>query len=228
MTQNNDTYVSRGNFNEINSSPEFVQTLIREAEAAGAYTTGIESDKKQRGSSINVDCYGYDAAQGLAVIQVRQCIFRPNRFNKVRKDYYLIGHTEQGNVFAHPVETPARSKRAMSSAEACVRFVLAKIWNCPEEDLSEIVRQGDVAFIPVSRIPEGAELLAETEITIRDTHKIAAKQIYKLGSSYFVGRDAKAVHTKNQHKPVKVKYGFFRVQAGVRSTVWGFTRPMGD
>jgi hypothetical protein len=222
-------YHLRGSYNEIQSEfiPGWVAALIDEAERAGAYERGIESDRKGRGSAINVDVYGYDEEQRLAVIQVRQAVFRPGRFTKVHKDYYLIGYTESGNVFAHPVETPARSKRALESPEATVRFVLARIWNCAEEDLAEIVRQGDVAFIP-AKLPAGADLLSEREITIRETHRISAEKIYKSGDTYFVARAAKAVHTKRQHATIRVKNGFYRVQAGIRASVWGFTRPMGD
>lgn len=264
----------RGRFNEIESYPEWVKKLVDSCERAGVYERGIESDRKKRGSAINVDCYGYDESQGVAVIQVRECIFRPGRFNKVRKDYYLIGHTEQGNPFAHPIDSPCRSKKIQDeSAEATVRRVLAGIWQCDESDLADIVRQGDVAFVP-ARLPRSAKLLAKfacvyalpfaqaltlrekfetiaeaetrrdyllrcgqraeavieyvREITIRETHKIVADRIFKDGKTFYVARAAAAIHTKRQHATVRVKNGFYRVAAGYRAQVWGFSRPMGD
>lgn len=228
----------RNQFGAIETTPDFAVQLINEAEKVGVFTRGIASDRKQRGSSINVDCYGYDQEQGLVIIQVRQCMFNKHKgyFNKVRKDYYLIGHTESGNIFAHPVPSPARSRRALESPERTVRWVLAKIWSCEENELDDIVRQGDVAFIP-ARLPASAQPVLDEngqpikEITIRETHKIIALHqgsILKSGDTYYVARAAKAVHTKRQHDTVRVKNGFYRVQAGIRESIWGFTAPKGD
>lgn len=217
----------RNQWNALEFYPQFVTELKREASSIGVFREGIESDKKHRGSSINVDVYGYDESQLLAIIQVRQCVFRPGRFNRVRKDYYLIGHTELGNIFAHPVDTPARSRRALSSPENTVKYVLAKIWGCKEEELTEIVRQGDIAFIP-ARLPKEAIKLETKEIILRDTHKVTAKDIYQLGDIYYVAKEAKVEHTKHQHSIVKVKNGFYRVVAGYRAQVYGFSSPIGD
>lgn len=216
---------ARDGWNAIVETPEWARTLIREAEKAGAYTRGIESDKKQRGSSINVDLYGYDESQGLAVIQVRQCIFHPRRYNKVRKDYYLLGHTENGNVFAHPVDTPARSKRAMESPENTVAFVLSRIWDCPADELHLIVRQGDVAFIPAT-LPRNAVDI-ENEIVLRETHRIRGKLYRTPGGTLYCER-ASMVHLKRQHATVRVSGNYYRIQPGIRATVWGFTTPKGD
>ena len=128
----------RNEWNAITEWPEFAKKLRYEAEKAGVFQTGIESDKRQRGSAINCDLYGYN--NDLIVLQIRQCIFRPGRFNKVRKDYYLIGKTETGGLFAHPVETPARSKKALETPENTVNWVLGKIWDCSPDELPLIKR----------------------------------------------------------------------------------------
>lgn len=216
---------ARNDWNAILETPAWVKTLMHEAEKAGTYTTGIESDKKQRGSSINVDCYGYNEAEGLAVIQVRQCIFRPGRFNKVRKDYYLIGHTESGNVFAHPVGTPARSKWALETPENTVAFVLSRIWDCPADELHLIVRQGDIAFVPATLPKDAAEI--ENEVVLRETHRIRGK-LYRTPNGTLYCERASMVHKKRQHATVRVSGNYYRIQAGIRASVWGFTRPVGD
>ncbi len=215
----------RGNWNEIIEWPKWVAQIVNEAEKAGSFTRGIESDRKQRGSAINVDLFGYDEKQNLAVIQVRECIFHPRRYNRVRKDYYLIGHTEQGNPFTHPVDTPARSKWAMETPENTIAFVLSKIWQCRPDELHLIVRQGDVAFVP-DQLPKGAELVESNMVVLRETHKITGK-IWKKGSKYYCER-ARMVHTKRQHATVQVKDMIYRIQEGIRASVWGFTSPVGD
>jgi hypothetical protein len=200
---------------------------MEEAEKAGTYTRGIESDKRQRGSSINVDLYGHDEAQGLAVIQVRECQFDPRRYNKVHKDYYLLGHTEQGAVFAHPIESPARSRRAMTSPEACIRFVLSRIWDCSDDDLADIVRQGDVALVP-ARLPENAVRLDTTETIIRDTHRVRAAKLYRAGGTIYACRRVSIVHLRHQHATVQVHRGVYRVAEGREASTWGFSAPTAD
>jgi hypothetical protein len=228
---------TRNDFGALIHVPEWAQQLIKAAEKAGTYTTGIESVRRSRGprgTSINVDCYGYDAAQQLVVVQVRECQFRPGRFNRVRKDYYLLGYVESGEVFAHPVDSPARSKTALASPEACVAWVLAQIWDCDVADVPEIRRQGDIAFVP-ALLPLGAKPLVVQTITIRDTHVITAHMIYEYRcparpyeTTYYVARKARAIHTKGEHATVRVRHGYFRVQPGIRAKVWGFTAPVGD
>jgi hypothetical protein len=225
---------TRNTFGALVQVPAWAQDLVKAAEQAGTYTTGIASDRKGRGTAINVDVYGYSAEQHLAVVQVRECRFRPGRFPGVRKDYYLLGTVESGEVFAHPVASPARSKRALASPEACVAWVLAQIWDCAVEDLPEIRRQGDVAFV-AALLPANARPLVVQTITVRQTHRIEADRIWEdrwgRGDdevTYYVSRRARAIHTKGEHAPVRVRHGYFRVQPGIRASVWGFTAPVGD
>lgn len=222
----------RNQYGALLEIPSWVRQLMAEAEQAGIYSTGIESNRRNtRGTAVNADCYGYNADQHLAVIQVRECRFRTGRFHRVRKDYYLLGRTEDEEVFAHPIESPARSKRAMEEPEATVRWVLARIWDCDESDLPDIIRQGDVAFVP-AHLPPHAELLpaepdGTSHLTIRGTHLITAESIYRLNGTFYTVRKARMVHTKGEHAPVRAN-GCYRIQPGLRASVWGFTAPRGD
>jgi hypothetical protein len=217
----------RNGYNALTHVPDWCRALMREAEVNQAWETGIVSDKKQRGEAINADLYGYDESKALAVVQVRQAIFRPGRFTKVRKDYYLIGHTETSSFFAHPVESPARSKKALETPESTVRFVLAKIWNCDVKDLDDIERQGDLAFVAVRKIPDTAQPV-EGPVIFRDTHRLEGDIYLDTDGTYYTRRGARMVHTKRQHAPIKAKAGVYRVQPGIRAETWGFTAPLGD
>ena len=218
----------RDKYNALMIWPDFAQSLADEAEKAGAFTTGIQSDKKQRGQAVNVDLYGHDESKNLVVIQVRQAIFHPRRYTEVRKNYLLLGRNEEtGVVFAHPVDSPARSKKALESSEACVTFVLAKVWDCRTEDLDEIHRQGDIAFVPVRKLPPGA-LRVEGPVLLRGTHKLTGDEIYAAGASYCVKKRGHLAHTKRQHAPVTVRNGLFRVQVGHRAPLWNFAERRGD
>jgi len=216
----------RGNFNELTSWPQWVRDLSRELQNSGVYTTGIESDNKQRGTSINVDLYGYKEEENLAIIQVRECVFHPRRFNQVRKNYYLIGRGDTGQVFAHPIESPIRSKKALETPESTVDFALSKIWDCPIDDLPFIIRQGDIAFIPVPSLPKNA-IESSNSIILRETHKITGK-IWKTPDGKLYCQKARMIHTKGQHSPVKVKDYYYRIQQGTRARLWNFSLAKGD
>lgn len=219
----------RNEYNAITTeAPEFYRPLVTALEAAGAWQSGIQSDRKGRGTAINVDLYGYDQAAGLAVVQVREAVFRPGRYTRVRKNYFLVGRTESGSPFAHPVDSPARSKSALASPEATVRWVLSRIWDCREEDLEDIERQGDVAFVPVRRLPADAKQVHEGEAVIRDTHRLSGDLWRTPEGTLYTRRGARLVHTKGQHAPVRAKAGLYRVQPGARAETWGFSLAHGD
>lgn len=219
---------ARNDYGALLSRPAWCDALMREAETEGAWTTGIESDKRQRGSAINADLYGYDEKRGLAVVQVREAVFHPKRHTRVRKDYYLIGHNENGSFFAHPVDSPARSRKALETPESAVAYVLAKIWNVKPDQLDEIVRQGDVAFIPVPRLPVDVAELPAGETILRDTHELKGDLWRDSDGTLYTRRGARMRHTKGQHKPIRARYGYYRVQEGVRAETWGFTVPTAD
>jgi hypothetical protein len=218
----------RNSWNALNEWPSWAKDLDRAAQQAGAYETGIVSDKRQRGTAINVDLFGFEEEQGLIVVQVRQAVFHPRRHTEVRKNYLLIGRNEEtGGVFAHPVDSPARSKKALETPQTAVAYVLAKVWGCRVEDLPEIHRQGDIAFVPVRSVPADATEV-QGPVVLRGTHKITGDKILRSGDTYYVVKRGHLSHTKRQHAPVTVRNGFYRVQEGNRASLWGFSLQKGD
>lgn len=216
---------TRGAYHRLDHAPGWVYELEDEAASAAGWEIGIESDHRMRGTAVNTDIYGYDGSQGLAVIQVRETVFRPGRFSRVRKNYFLIGRNENGSAFAHCVPSPLRSKVALQTPESTVAWVLSKIWKVPMSDLGEVERQGDVAFIPVSRIPKGAERLEGVhEVLLAESHSLRAREIYQgANGALFVRRGARLVHTKRQHRCVRAKAGLYRVVVGYREKAWNFS-----
>jgi hypothetical protein len=212
-----------GRYGEITNPPEWVLSLMREAEDAGLYETGVERLNSRRGIAVNADCYGYDGERGLVVIQVRQCLWRSGRYNRVRKNYFLIGRTEQGRIFGHPVESPRRLK-GLRTPEAVVRAVLCRIWQCADDELDHIVRQGDIALIPDVLPPDAVEVEGH-ELVLRETHRLVAEHLYRSGDRYYVaGGRVELIHTKGQHRPVRRRRGCYRIQVGLRAATWDFTR----
>lgn len=218
----------RNAYGALINIPPFAKTLLALAEKAGCWETGVVSNRAHtRGEAINVDLYGHDEQQNLIVVQVRQCRFKQGRFPKIRKDYYLVGTTEQNEVFAHAVDSPARSRKAMETPQGVVSFVLAKIWGVKEDLLPHIERQGDVAFIPVYRIPDDAVAIEDGAV-IRESHRVTGPVYRAPNGDLYAKRGAVLKHTKGEHARVKAREGTYRIVAGYRAAVWGFSRPTAD
>lgn len=220
----------RNSYGALKSTPDWLDAITRELDGT-AWSSGITKthEKKQRGVAINVDVYSIDESRQLAVVQVRQCIFHEKRYNEVRKNYFLIGRNENGNAFAHPVETIARNKNALKTAEGGVCLALSRIWACDPEDVDDIIRNGDVAFIPVkSSALKNAERVNDNYLLFGESHVLSSPEIYKVGKIYYVKGQAKIMHKKGQHPTARVKSGVWRVQEGIRGSQWDFSRATAD
>lgn len=188
-----------------------------------AYETGIRSDRKRRGASVNVCATARDDERRLALLQVRESIFRPSRYTRVRKSYFLVGRNENGSAFAHPVDCTSRAR---------VPQVLARLWGVSARELPDVEarRQGDVALVPVRALPDLPEV--EGSITVAGSHVVSGTlridwRDYREPIVY-VRRDGSVVHSKGQHPTVRVRGGWYRVAVAPRAAHWGFASPTAD
>lgn len=207
-----------------NYGPAWCEAVI-DALQGVAFEIGIESDKKQRGSAVNVDVMDYDEPQGLFVLQVRQAIFHPRRYTKVRKDYFLCGKNENGNAFAHPVNVIATN--------ANVTTALCRIWDVTPSVLPKIVRQGDVALIPERSLTYKDVELFALPVFAFESHVFKAQHVYvaRDGKQVYVNGAVSIDHEKNQHPSVAIDLPLsklYRVQVGNRAQTWGFASPTAD
>ena len=209
-----------------NFGPAWCEAIIDELNGV-AFEVGIESDKKHRGSAVNVDVMDCDEPQKLFVMQVRKTDFRPGRFSRTRKDYFLCGRNENGNVFAHPVN--------VISTNANVTTALCRIWNVTPSILPKIVRQGDVAVIPERGVTfKDVEPLPAMEFTVDSataSHIFTPGAIYAKGTTFYVAGSIQIRHEKGQHPFVSAALDprkLYRVQVGIRASTWGFARPTAD
>lgn len=199
---------------------EDIQRVLYELDGT-AWTTGIESDKKRRGSAINVLVTSESVwlGQRLAVVQVREATFHPKRFTRVRKDYYLCGRNETGTPFAHPIDATARDT---------VRKVLSRVWRCDIRDLDDIERNGDVAFVPVRKVPDLEPVEGAEPIVLAGSHRLTGKVYRSPKGTLYVRKSGRLEHAKGQHPTVRVREGLWRVQVATRAEGWGFSRPTAD
>ena len=214
----------RGSWGEYLTWPQWVSDLKRDAVKAGAWSVGIEGD---RGSyvAVNCDVYGWAEIGGdcLALVQVRQTIGRKNRYPRVLKNWLLIGRNENGAAFSHGVPSPRRSAEAMASPEAAVRWILARhVWRCAADDLEHIVRQGDVALIPVRRMPGEVRPIEGGMITLRGSHAVRG-DLYRTREGCLYARGVVTLdHKPGEHRHVRTKKGLWEVRVGRHEGLWGF------
>ena len=224
-----------------------IKTVLAELEAgdadehrAPAWETGIDFDRKGRGEAINCDIYGIDMIDGqpLGVVQVRQ--YRRSGYQarhgfggSLRKNYFLVGRNEKtGLPFAHAIGAHAVHAAIArdDSPESPVTAARAWIWDVPAARLGQIIRHGDVALIPVSRLPGGvaAKPIADGPAGVRliDSHVLQAEQMVEVGGRLYA-RDPYLQHLKGQHDDVRA-IGWSRVQIGPRADPWHFARPTAD
>lgn len=194
----------------------------------GGWTSMADIDKHGRGEAINTDIYGIDYKNNLFVVQVRQYRKRyKNGFSNVRKNYFLIGYNENGNPFAHPIQaqTVHAAIKKDPSIESPVRAAQAWIWGIDQESLDKILRNGDVALIPVNRNFVKDVQMITSPMRIIDSHFIYTKKIYRNGAIYAFNPTIR--HMKGQHPTQKGK-GWYKIMIGNRAGFHNFARPTRD
>lgn len=164
-------------------------------------------DRHGRGSTVSVDLYAYDAAQDVAVVQVREFERYGSRrcqYTKVRKDYVLVGRTEAGGLFRHPVV--AASVRAAirrdPSAESAVHAAQCWMFGVKPEKLAKSVRQGDVLLSPERSGPKGEVEELGTGIVVGESHAVEATRVVRDSKGTVWALDPIVRHRKGQHADV--------------------------
>lgn len=214
----------RGNYDEI-IGYETVQARTIIALFRDCLTAEYcEFDRKGRGTALNHDLYGYDPAQGVAVIQARQCI--GTKYGKSsHKTYFLCGHNEiTGLSFVHPVGSHA-IRAAINAGGNAVEVVKAAqrwMWEATPLQLSKSVRQGDLLLVP-EKEPAG-EYVGEV-MTIANSHQVTADEIKKNGRIY--AKNPVLTHTKGQHETVAID-GWASVRIAREASAWDFAQRKGD
>ena len=209
------------------AAPEWTKTLMRDAEKAGIWNQSFERHDRKNATAINSDLYGWGEVQNdrLAVVQVREATISKYG-TSVRKSYLLLGRGENGQPFAHGVESPRRSKTAMESPESTVRWALsAHVWHCDPDDLNHIVRQGDVALVPTRSVPATAQPVDGDTVAVRGSHKLHGQFSRDRDGTLYARGEVQFEHTPGQHAPVHSKRGLWRVQEGERADLWSFVNP---
>ena len=209
-----------------------VAALVADAASAskvdehGSWEFGITRLNRRgtRWAALNWDLYGYglDAHSGapLAVIQVRQSV-SGRRWTQVRKNYYLLGTNEDGTAFAHPVSANV-IHAAIRAGQDVVKSVQDWIFG---GDYAQLLRQGDLALIPLRRAC-GERTPLQT-LLLEDSHALEASEIRFGGGGVVYAKDPTLIHLPGGHPTVGAA-GWYKVVSGRRAPFWRFAPPTVD
>jgi len=206
------------------------EKLVRDVSSAdkidehGGWDFGIEKITSRRSRALNWDLYGFgnDIHSGafLAVIQVREWT-EGKRWNTVRKSYFLIGQNEDGTVFAHPISANVVHAAVRKNSDvvlACQNWMFGG-------DYAAMLRQGDIALIPLQKRP-ASDKLSQRTMVLEGSHKLAASQLAQNGHLY--AKAPKLTHAPGTHPYVEGDKRWYRVVVGKRASFWNFAVPTVD
>lgn len=197
-----------------------------------------EFDHVGRGEALNHDLYGYDAAQELAVVQIRHVSRRTrNGFLRVHKDYALVGVNENGNWFRHPVSSSAvhgAIRKTPEDPAAAVRGAQKWMWGVTDAQLKTSLaagkRQGDVLLVR-ERTPREADITVEhpPTVVVGGSHEIRAARIVEVKSGRIVAQAPSLWHSKHQHAPTYADdEGWYSVRVAAEAATWKWGTRLAD
>lgn len=202
--------------------PALVQALLERVLSEIGFEPGIES-LNERGGFIANNCsvYGWDLSQGLVALQFRQAWKRKeNHWLSSKKVYALAGLDEGDQLFCHAVASSFQRMRDIDNAYPIdvVRWAESKIFRIPVARLSTIIRQGDVALVPVRSIPAAAVPSDKAELVLRGSHRVVFGGVYRRDPETkrrFVDGMVRIDHIPGQHKAIDAD-GRFEIILGAR------------
>ena len=192
----------------------------------GTWSFGITRLNRRgtRWQALNWDLYGYgtDVHSGelLVVVQVRQAV-AGRRWTRIRKNYYLIGQNEDGSTFAHPVSAMC-VHHAIRAGRDVLRAVQDWIFGC---DYAQLLRQGDLALIPLRRA--AGERTPLRSMVLEDSHALEASEIRFGAGGVVYAKNPRLVHLPGAHPRVEAT-GWHKIVSGRRAPFWRFAAPTVD
>jgi hypothetical protein len=197
----------------------------------------VDFDRRGRGDALNLDLYGWDAEEGVAVVQVRMAFRRrEGYFLSVRKDYVLCGHNENGTPFRHPVSAQAvrRAINLGACPVATVRAAQKWMFGCTPGQLAEGRRQGDILIVAERGAPRGLLVELGTTATLAGTHVVEAERLVRIhGKPHLYALRPVLRHTKMEHRVTRAPFlaegqGWFSVRVAATAPAWDYSVRMGD
>ena len=205
---------ARDAYHALREVPAEISSLVDRVSSEAGWVLGVESSGRYGRRSYvfearNISVYGYSIApQPLALVQIRR--YLQNRYGKsVRKSYALVGIDEGDQLFAHvlPSSPLQWSGIAGMTPEQAIQKAESVIFRVPVAKLDTIIRQGDIAIVPVRAIPGAASRVEPSvslhEWTMENSHDLTVDgDLYQNGDDLYANGLIEIDHAKGQHHPV--------------------------
>lgn len=220
--------------------PPAIRALVeRVADEAGwdlgAGSSGTYGRRSYTFEARNTSVYGYALyPQMLAVVQIRR--YFQNKYGaSVRKSYALIGLDEGDQLFSHVLPSSPRHWSGIDTMtpEEVVTAAESKIFGVPVARLDQIVRQGDIAIVPVRAIPGSAERIEEDraihEWKFANSHSVIVDgDIWDHPDGLYADGLVEIIHDRGQHHPISYE-GRCRIVIGREGdNPWWIDTALGD
>lgn len=191
-------------------------------------------DTRMRGDSLNIDLYGYDLEQGVAIVQIRHFFRRyRNGYANIHKDYVLVGRNEETKaLFRHPVSgysIHAAIRKDATDPVAAIRAAQRWMWGVTDAQLEAGIRQGDILIVPARGRPAEAEVIEAETVLVGGAHEVHAAAFCRdrKGVVYALGPTVR--HTKGQHVAAYGDGDFWHsIRVGREADTWEWGKRLGD
>jgi len=196
--------------------------------------TFVEFDKAMRGDSLNLDLYGYDPEQDVAIIQIRHFFRRYRRgYANIHKDYVMVGRNEITNeLFRHPVSAHsihAAIRKDENDPVAPIRAAQRWMWGVTEKQLEKGIRQGDILIVPAKGKPANAEMIEADTVLVGGTHEVHATEFCKDRKGIVFAFAPTVRHTKGQHLAAYGDGDFWHsIRVAREADTWEWGARLGD
>ncbi|GAA2884314.1 hypothetical protein GGQ99_005130 [Aminobacter niigataensis] len=229
----------RGYYGEISRIELAGGTILSAAEIVRKFSAALPDtfasfDRKMRGDSLNLDLYGYDPEQDVAVIQIRHFFKRYAKgFANVHKDYVLAGRNEEtGQFFRHPVSAHAvhaAIRKDGVNPVAVIRAAQRWMWDVTDKQLATGIRQGDILIVPAKGRPANGETIEADIVLVGGTHEVHASAFCRDKKGVVYAHGPTVRHTKAQHLTTYGDGDFWHsIRVGREAATWEWGKRLGD
>ncbi|MGC9216975.1 hypothetical protein [Acidithiobacillus sp.] len=217
---------ARDGYGALVSYPAGVKALVEQVRDA-VWATGMRGCGYE---SCSIEVYGYDEAHSLAVVKIYRAWRKDASWateTEISTVYAMVGITDDGQVFSHPMISSARCNPRLREMEpeAVVRWAESKIFGVPVDRLGTLIQRGDITLVPVCDIPQDAtpsphaiqRATGVRVLTLCDNHDLQVNgEILRHQGSLYVKGMVEVVHAKHARR-VLAGEGTFEIVMGIRA-----------
>lgn len=221
---------TRGTFGQITGFDDGTDVrAVLEAFADALPEPMAKFDDAERGDAINRDLYDYDSRRDLAVVQVRHAFRRYRHgFLNVHKTYHLVGFSERGEPFRHPISGPtahAAIRRDGYHLGEVVKAAERWIFDVTPRQYARGVRQGDLLMFRARGQPAPDAVYLGRRLVILESHELRAAAIWRDDREIWAFEPS-AYHREDDHAPVYAHEPdrWYVVRPGRESATHAFAR----